>query len=535
MNVVIYARYSSEKQTDQSIDGQLKVCHAYAKSNGYTVVEEYIDKALTGKSDNRPEFQRMISDSNKKHFQGVLVYQLDRFSRNRYDSATYKAKLKKNGVRVLSARENISDDASGILVEGLLESMAEYFSVELSQKVQRGMNINAEKCLSNGGSIPFGFKTVNKKFEINPDTTPIVEQIFEMYAGGKRVIDIINHLNAKQIKTGSGAKFNNSSLHTMLKNKKYIGVYKYADIEVPDGMPRIISDELFYKVAEMMDKNKKAPARARAKEDYILTTKLFCGHCKSLMVGFSGTSSTGKTYNYYSCNNARLKTCHKKNVQKDYIENLIIEECRKLLTDKNIAKIAKEVVSACEREKDGSGLKRLNQELKSNEKQKENLFQSLKICDIDSVRKSIFEEIANMEKAITAVKDEIMLEQAQYVNLTVPEITFFLSQLKGGNINDIKYRKMMITLFVNAVYLYDNEKKITLVLNSSQTPITIDNVLLDEIESNNETAGRSCFTANGSPVLFKGELPELLQFREFSFCTSISFISSKVTHLSPSS
>ena len=127
MNVVIYARYSSHSQTEQSIEGQLHTCYEYARNNGYLVVGEYIDRAQSGTTDSRAEFQRMIADSDKHTFEGVLVYQLDRFARNRYDSAINKAKLKKNGVRVISARENISDDASGILVEGVLESMAEYY------------------------------------------------------------------------------------------------------------------------------------------------------------------------------------------------------------------------------------------------------------------------------------------------------------------------------------------------------------------------------------------------------------------------
>lgn len=135
MNVVIYARFSSHTQTEQSIEGQLKVCYDFAKANNYTVVGEYIDRAISGTSDNRPEFQRMIADSERHTFEGVLVYQLDRFSRNRYDSAINKAKLKKNGVRVISARENIADDASGILIEGVLKSMAEYYSAELAQKI----------------------------------------------------------------------------------------------------------------------------------------------------------------------------------------------------------------------------------------------------------------------------------------------------------------------------------------------------------------------------------------------------------------
>src|SRR5574344_1788585 len=164
MKVVLYARYSpGSSQNDQSIEGQLKVCREYAERNNYNIIYEYIDRATTGTSDNRPQFLKMIEDSSKKNFEGILVYQLDRFARNRYDSATYKSKLKKNGVRVLSARENISDDASGILMESVLEGMAEYFSVELGQKVKRGMGINADNCYYNGGTVPLGFKLIEVK------------------------------------------------------------------------------------------------------------------------------------------------------------------------------------------------------------------------------------------------------------------------------------------------------------------------------------------------------------------------------------
>ena len=191
MNVVIYARFSSHSQTEQSIEGQLKECYAYAQRNDYMVVGEYIDRALSGTTDHRPEFQKMIADSSKKTFQGVLVYQLDRFARNRYDSATYKSKLKKNGVRVLSARENISDDASGVLMEAVLEGMAEYYSVELAQKIKRGMDINAEKCLSTGGNVALGFKIEDKRIVIDPVTAPVVVKIFEMYVAGSTMADII--------------------------------------------------------------------------------------------------------------------------------------------------------------------------------------------------------------------------------------------------------------------------------------------------------------------------------------------------------
>ena len=227
MKVVIYARFSSHAQNEQSIEGQLKACHEFAQRNNYRIVGEYIDRALSGTNDNRPEFQRMMADSNQKQFEGILVYQLDRFTRNRYDSAIYKSKLKKNGVRVFSARENISDDASGILLEGIIESLGEYYSVELSQKIKRGQALSAEKLLVTGGYPPFGFKTVDKKYVIDEDKAPFVKIIFDMYANGHTVKEIIDYLNSMSLKTATGVPFNKNSIRKILMNKRYTGVYMF--------------------------------------------------------------------------------------------------------------------------------------------------------------------------------------------------------------------------------------------------------------------------------------------------------------------
>lgn len=290
MNVVIYARFSSHSQTEQSIEGQLKVCYEYAKNNDYIVVGEYIDRAQTGKNDNRVEFQKMLSDSDKHTFEGVLVYQLDRFARNRYDNAINKSKLKKNGVRVISAKENIADDPSGILVEGVLVSMAEYYSAELSQKIHRGMEINAEKCLSNGSNPGLGFKVdSNRRFYVDNDEAAIVREIYERYAAGETKTEIIRDMQRRKVKTSLGKEFSNNSLSRLLSNKRYIGVYLYKGQETPGGMPRILDDDLFYRVQALINKNKSAPARTHGEGEYLLTTKLFCGYCKEMMVGYGGT------------------------------------------------------------------------------------------------------------------------------------------------------------------------------------------------------------------------------------------------------
>jgi len=479
--VVIYARFSSHNQREESIEQQLKECYEFAEKNGYTVIAEYIDKAISGTTDSRPDFLRMIADSANKSFQFVLVYQLDRFARNRYDSAIYKARLKKNGVRVLSACENITDDASGILVEGLLESMAEYYSAELAQKIRRGMDYNAENCLCTGGNVALGYKVNSaKKFEIDTETAPIVVKIFEMYAAGKTVTEICDTLNSQGFKTSRGVPFNKNSLWRMLSNRRYIGIYTYKGKEVPDGMPRIISDDLFYQVQDILSKNKKAPAHRKAKAEYLLTTKLFCGKCHSMMTGIKGTGKSGNTYFYYKCNNAKKHLCDKKAVHKEIIENLVIEECRKLLTKENIDIIAKEVVALCEREKDNTNVKRLEKAIRDIEKKQHNLIAAVAECGIESVRSTLYGEISRLNEETDNLNKQLSFELCQTISISEREIKFFLTQMKNGNVDDLMYRKTLINTFVNRIYLYDD--KMTIIFNTGDKEVSVDDELLSDIE-----------------------------------------------------
>ena len=465
--VVIYARYSSHNQTEQSIEGQLKTCHEFAKRNEYTIIGEYIDRAISGTTDQRPEFLRMIEDSKRKQFQFVLVYQLDRFARNRYDSATYKAILKKNGVRVLSALENISSDASGILVESILEGMAEYYSAELSQKIRRGMNLNAEKCLATGGNVALGYYVdANKQFQIDGESAHIVRTVFEMYANGTSMAEIIRHLNSLQMKTSRGNEYNKNSIRRILTNKRYVGVYTYNDTEIEGGLPRIISDELFNKVQMMISKNRQAPARSKAKVEYILTTKLFCGLCKSAMTGSSGTGKSGKQYNYYICVNAKKGECSKKPVSKDYIEDLVVNETRALLTNERIDQIAKDVVAFCKSESDTTNLQRLKRLLNENKKATENLIKALEQGEITDI---ITDRIKQKKKEQEELEKEIAQEKIKYPVLTIQEVKFFMQQFKKGDVNDLKYRKALVDIFVNRIYLYDD--KMTILYNTQDGQI----------------------------------------------------------------
>lgn len=499
MKVVIYARYSSSAQRAASIPEQIKVCKEYAERNQYVVVDIYKDEALTGKHDKRPALQQLLKDCTKKLFDAVIVYAIDRFGRNLSQSLNNAEKIENdNGVLLLSATENFTNDPSGRFFRNIMMAYAQYYSDELSVKIKRGMDYNAERCLYNGGGVPLGYKIVNKRFEIDPNTAPIVRVIFEMYAHEKTVTEIINVLNAQGFKTSTGVPFNKNSLHTILKNKRYLGYYIHMGVEIANGIPQIIPDDLFNQVAELMKKNKRAPARAKAKEEYLLTTKLFCGHCKEMMTGESTYGKQGKQYFYYTCNGRKAGTCKKKRVNKHYIEDIVISECRRLLSDENIKRIAKEIVAISEEEKDTTNLKHLRKLLAENERKQKNTISAIMESDIESVRKALGEQIPLLENEHKEIEKLIAEEESPYLKVNETEIKFFLTQLKKGKIDDIKYRKTLIKIFVNKIYLYDD--RVTITYNSGDEPVTISDQLLSKLEERDEQEKFLFLNESGPPA-----------------------------------
>jgi len=487
MIAVIYARYSDSKQTEQSIEGQLKVCYQYAEANGYSVLNEYIDRAQTGKTDDRTQFRKMLADSKKKQFDAVIVYALDRFGRNLLQALNNEKSLKDNGADILSATEHTENTASGRMQRNILMTFAQYYSDELAQKVSRGMKINAEKGLSNGGTTPLGYKIEDKQYVINEETAPIVKEIFTKYADDWSIKQICDSLNERQLKSARKSAFNKSSLHKMLLNRKYLGIYIYNGNEIPGGMPQIIDEELFSKVAEKMVANKKAPGRARAKSEYLLTTKLFCGYCKEMMIGHSANkvSKNGTIYNYYKCKNrGHGKPCKKEMVMKDYIEDIVVNECRKVLTSENIKKIAKALVEVVLSLDDRTEIERLESLLKKAENDKTNHMASLRACSDDTVREMIFEDLSRIGAEIKELTKNLELENARRHVVTKEQITNHLTSLADGDVNDIVYRRSLIRLLVNRIFLYDD--KYTITFNSGEEEVTITTELLKKIEKSLE-------------------------------------------------
>lgn len=463
-NVVIYARYSSVGQNDQSIDGQLTKCREYAQQHGFRVVAEYCDRALSGRyAETRPEFQRMIADSAKHAFEYVLVWKLDRFSRDRYDSAIYKKKLRANGVRVLSVTEGISENSESLLLEAILEAMAEEYSRQLAQNVRRGMRQNAEKGLSLGGLAPLGYDVINKRYAINEGEAQIVRYIHEQYASGVGQKLIVDECKRRGYRNKRGNPITLDTVKRVLRNEKYCGTYVYHDeLVLKDAVPAIVSKEVKEQVQKRLAASAKAPGHAKAKVEYILHGKLFCGECGAPMVGECGRSSNGTVHYYYSCA-ARKKThtCHKRNEKKEALEQYIVDYIGTyILADEWISAAAERVVTEYAKSYDASGIKPLERQIREADKELDTLVDSLIKTTSAAAIAKINERIETTEAKKRALEADLAsLRIASRVEIRKEDIVAWLDQFRVGDSSDIDYRKKVIELFVNAVYIYDDKIK----------------------------------------------------------------------------
>lgn len=493
IRAVIYARYSSSGQREESIEGQLRECHEFARRNGFTVVGEYVDKALTGRTDKRPDFQRMLRDSERGVFEAVICWKTDRFARNRYDSAMYKYKLKRCGVRLFYAKETIPEGPEGIILESVMEGYAEYYSENLSQNVKRGYYDSALELKTLGQTVIGLRKGPDGRFEIDPATAPIVRRIFEEYAAGEKAKDIYTRLNAEGYRTSRGGLFNKNSLRRILTNEKYVGVYEFRDIRVEDGIPAIVTRELFDQCQQLVERHHRAPA---AKRDtfFLLTSKLFCGHCGEPMTGDGGTGRSGRVYNYYTCNGRRAHKCKKERAPKEWIEALVVDELVKLInSDDFINEVADRCMEYQEREKDQSALMALEQRQKENAKAIQNMLAAIEAGIITPSTKSRLVELeaerARLEKGIA---QQLIAEPA----LERDQVVYFLEKFRGGDVDDQAYRVFLVDTFLNAAYLYDDDK-LVLVLNytGERSRVTLE---LVESAVEGDPGGGSCFAPSGA-------------------------------------
>ena len=507
MTAVIYARYSSDNQREESIEGQIRECTAYAEKNDITIVKHYIDRAISAKTDNRPQFQQMIKDSDKKLFDIVLVWKLDRFARNRYDSARYKTQLKKNGVKLMSATEIISEGPEGIILESVLEGYAEYYSADLAEKVVRGQTENILKGRCNGGRGTFGYTLDSeRKFHIDPLTSPFVLESFKKYNEGSTMKEIRDWLNENGIKNPVGGAFTYNSVEHMLKNRRYIGELKFRDVVVPDAIPPIIPLELFEDVQEKIAKNKKAPARRKAEDDYLLTTKLFCGYCGALMFGESGTSRTGEVHRYYKCATAKKhKGCKKMTVRKQWLEDLVVNQTMQLVKDD--AAMESIIAKVMElQNKENTNIPLYEKQLRDAESGIQNMLNAIQAGILTSSTKERLEQLEETKRELEA---RIAEEELAKPKVTEEFIRFWLLRFRKLDMSLKDQRQALVDTFINAIYLYDDKVLITFNYKEGTQTITFEEAA--QAASKENGSDLDCFTAPENAVKSK-------DFMAFLFC-----------------
>ena len=453
MKAVIYARYSSDNQREESIEGQVRECIAFAERKGYTVIHTYIDRALSGtRADNRPEFQQMISDSTLREFQYVIVWKIDRFSRDKFDSVKYKYALKSSGVSVISATEPIDGSPEGQMMESVFEGISVYYIKDLAQKTSRGMTENAIKGKFNGGTLTFGYTIdENHHFQLDPVNAPIVLDVFTRYSEGETIRSILDDINSKM--SNNGRKFTYHFLNWMLNNRRYLGEYKFQDTINNEAIPPIVSQELFDKCQHRLNVNKhKAGSFKNNKEKYLLTGKIFCGNCGATISGISGTGKCKSIYRYYKCMNVKKHKCRKKPVQKELIENIVLNAAMDIFKDKAlIRKISKACFDL--QSKESPMLPALKRRLRENQKEIKNLMNAIKAGIVLKTTKS---ELEKLEAEQEQLETNIAMEKLVKPVIPQEKIQAWLMNFAAADLSDHSQKQRIIDIFVNSVYVYDD-------------------------------------------------------------------------------
>lgn len=501
---VIYARYSSAAQRDASIDQQIKACQDYARRQEIEVVAVYEDRALTGTNDKRPGFQRMIRDSAKREWQYVLVYTLDRFARDRYDSAKNKHELKQNGVRVLSATEHLTDDPTGILMESILEGYAEYYSRELAQKTKRGMADNASRCMVNG-PLPVGYQRgPDGKYAIYEPDASVLREACRRILGGETITSVASDFARRGLQTRKGRPWTKELLYHALGNERYAGVYLYGDVRIEGGIPAIIDRQDFDALTSLLgtkaNPRKRPGEPSRRRRDggmYLLTGKAYCGSCGSPMVGVSGRGKCGGVYYYYACKGYRAKTCETAPVRRDLIEWEVANAVKTyVLNDEAIVKIADAIMKRQAQNDEALELQGLRERLADTEHSLNNILAAI---EQGVFTPTIQQRLLDLEADKRQFSARIAVIERQAKDLpTRDDIVALLSMYQQGDLNDKNYQQALFDAFVRAVYIYGDHLDLVITAGDKSDKIKIPTK--SDLESALEPSESSYKTEERSPL-----------------------------------
>lgn len=365
---VIYTRYSSDNQREESIQAQVRACEDYARQHGLAVLRVYTDEARSATSDDRPGFLELFSDIKRGLLRTdyLLVHKFDRFARNRFDSAIYKRELKRKSIRLVSVTQPLDDSPESAILESVLEGMDEYYSKNLARETMKGLRENAFQAKFNGGTPPLGYDVVDGQYVVNESEAAVIRLIFDMFIEGYGYIAILDKLNSLGYRTKRGGAFGKNGIYELLRNAKYAGIYVFNRapqrvegkrnwrarkreediITIPNALPAIISEERYKVVQATMDRRKQP--RQNKESLYLLTGKLTCGVCGSAVVGNSTRRTPGAAPSrFYECNRKlRKRDCLSHRVSKHFAEKYVLDQIDALLTPDSIESMAKYIMAA---------------------------------------------------------------------------------------------------------------------------------------------------------------------------------------------
>ena len=486
-NCVIYARFSSHGQNEQSIEAQVRICKEMAESKGLKVINIYPDKARSGTNDSRPAFQKMISDAQSGAFQYIIVYMFDRFARNRRDSIMYKEMLKdKYGIKVLSALEPIAEDEGGEFYEMFLEWNAEKYSKRLSKRVKDGLDTSVANGTYCGGTLIYGYKLEQepisgksnkfiKRVSINEEEARIIRYAFEEYNKGTTKKEIAESLNKQGLRL-KGKLFTFKSFDKWLVNRKYTGEFYFGNRLCTNMYPQIVDKELFEDVQKRLNKNRYfAGGVATAKIPYLLTGKLFCGHCGTEMVSDGGTGKLGKRHYYYTCKKKKKGLCDKKREDKEKLELYVTSCVIDFLSDKKNAEIAvSDVLNYYDKKTDENNIKSIKAKISKANKEVEELADAFVKAKSSLLQKTIETKMEEYEKYLSDLYfQEAQLELERGYKITKKDLLDFIAELIKGDVNDKDYQRKIIDNLVSQVFVSDDDTIVYLSIKGGKNIETI--------------------------------------------------------------
>ena len=504
---MIYARYSSANQREVSIEQQVEWCRNLAERYQLQVGDIYADKAISGRTDNRPSFQRMMADARLGKFDYVLAWKSNRMGRNMLEAMINDVTLQEQGVKTVYVEEDFEDNAAGRFALRNMMNVNQFYSEALAEDVKRGMMDNAKKCMVNG-SLTFGYrKGEDGRFEIVPEEAEIVREIYNRVIDGWQHKDIMTDLNLRGIKTKRGFEWQRGSFNTLLRNEKYIGVYKFSGIRTEGGIPAILDRATFEEVQTILTTKKNPRGRQMGKEEYMLTGKLFCGLCGKPMVGICGTSKSGDRHYYYLCNGKKAHECDKKNERKEKIEKAVIDAVKKIiLDDDTIDWLLDGYQQFMTTMRGQSAVTAMEKELAETEKAISNLMKALEAGIITDTTKDRMLELEGKKKDLDA---RIRIENRLLMQLDPDQLRFSIERFRDKNIDDRKYQKDLINTFIKAIYVYDDRLKIVL----NRGPGDDLEIPFDDISSV-EGAGETCTNVRTS----ENQGYQMLPVRTLTIC-----------------